>query len=397
MPDGAILRVCVDARWLRPDLSGVTVYTRELIRHLAARDSGDEYVLLFDTREMLERTVDQLGLGRRRNVTSALFPHGVYTVRSQLALPAFLHRQGVNVYHAPDHLVPFGAFRYARAGRIACVATVHDIIPILMPQASPRSRKRKLLGVYRLTLRELMRRAAAIITDSYASRRDIVRALGLSRSEAARIRVVYCGVADMFRPKRLATSDISRRSEKTVLYVGRPDPYKGVVRLVDACSRLPKLVGCPVRLRIVGAADPRYTQAREVAAAMNMLGSIDFCGHLSDADLVRAYQQADVLVLPSEYEGFGLPVVEAMACGTPVVCSRGGALPEVGGDAVVYVEPLDSDALASSIARVLLDDRLRHTMVAHGIAQARRFTWTRTAVQIGAVYRSVAQDREQRS
>jgi glycosyltransferase involved in cell wall biosynthesis len=293
-----------------------------------------------------------------------------------------LRRQGIEVYHAPNYMLPFFAFPRDRPGRIRCVVTIHDVIPLLFPDHAPRSRKARLFFLYRRLMMETARRADLIITVSEASRRDVIGQLAIPPERADRVVAVYNGV----EPPAAAPPAAGTRPP-CLLYVGRFDPYKNVPLLVRAFAALRTEAFPDLRLRLIGPPDPRYPEAGELARALGVDHAVDWAGYVSGPALDRAYREADVLVQPSRYEGFGLPVLEAMAAGTPVVCTRAGALPEVAGDAAVVVEPDDPQALASAVQRVLSDPRERSRLREAGFARVRRFTWARTAEQTLAAYR----------
>jgi alpha-1,3-rhamnosyl/mannosyltransferase len=177
---------------------------------------------------------------------------------------------------------------------------------------------------------------------------------------------------------------------RTILYVGRFDPYKNLPGLIRAFARVREISRQPVRLRVVGSPDPRYPEAQAVAQELKLEHSIDWVGYAGGRSLVKEYQQADVFALLSKYEGFGLTVLEAMACGTPVVCSNRSSLPEVAGSAGVLVDPDDIEAAARAIARVLEDPRYAGELREQGLSQAARFRWTRTAVVTLDAYRKAA-------
>jgi alpha-1,3-rhamnosyl/mannosyltransferase len=384
------VRIGIDARWILDRSSGVGVHTRELIKHLALLDRSNEYVLFFDSPYMREQIVSATGISGARNFTSLLLSFGPYSVWSQLLLPSLLKRLSLDVFHSTDYVVPLLAFPRDPSRGVKCVVTIHDVVPLALPGFSPKARKKRLSPIYRKLMMELGRRADAIITVSNASRVDVTRHLRIPEDRAAVVTTVYNGVASRFRPRESVVPSARGVGTRTVLYVGRSDPYKGLVVLVEAFARLRDACPFPVRLAIAGGKDPRYPEASQRASELGLETSVDWLGYVGDDALVAIYQDADVLVLPSRYEGFGLPVLEAMACGTPVVCSNGGALPEVAGDAALCVNPEDVGGLALAIERVLTDSELRGGLVGKGVRQAARFTWMRMAEATLAVYRDVA-------
>ena len=382
------MRVGIDARWMSLKNSGISVYTRELIKHLALLDRENEYILFFDDERLRERIIAETELKKAGNFSSFLLPYGIYAVRNQLLFPSVIRRLALNVFHSTNYMIPFFAFPRDRGGQIKCVVTVHDLVPLVLPDSSPRSRKKRLFPVYRRLILEVGRRADAVITVSNASRLDVVRYLRIPKSRVTMIKTVYNGVSSQFRP--LQSELVGRKDEcnreRIILYVGRSDPYKGIVNLVEAFARLLEMCPFPVKLKIAGKRDKRYPEAPERALELGIDEFVEWTGYLANDDLVVAYQEADVFVLPSRCEGFGLPVIEAMTCGTPVVCSNRGALPEVAGDAASYVDPDDIEGLTSAILEVLTDPEVRKRLVAKGLKRARQFTWDSTAQKTLEIY-----------
>jgi glycosyltransferase involved in cell wall biosynthesis len=277
-------------------------------------------------------------------------------------------------------MVPLPAFPRERPGRTLCVINVHDVIPLLFRSQVRRSKKARLFPVYRGLMLEVARRADLIITGSSSSRDDIVRELRVK--DSGRVAAIPDGVDERFTP---AAEPHSR--DNTILYVGRLDPYKNVPGLVEAFAKVRRGAVPDARLRIVGPADERYPEAPRLAEALGVARFVEWAGYLGDAELEEAYRQAAVLVLPSHYEGFGLPALEAMACGTPVVCSNVSSLPEVVGDAALTVDPHKTGELASAISRVLSDEPLRRELREKGLRRASLFSWRNTAVLTLQAYR----------
>jgi alpha-1,3-rhamnosyl/mannosyltransferase len=381
------MKIAIDARWIFQEISGIGAYTRELIRHLARIDKDNTYVLFFDHAALLDRTIAETGLRNVPSFSTRRLPFGVFSIRNQLQLPGILNRQGIDIFHSTNYMVPLLAFPKGRRHRTRCVATVHDVIPMLFPRLVPRSRKARLYPIYRWLMRQVGARADVIITDSNAARADILKHLCIG--DASKVKPVYCGVSDRFRPApRPPVTDASR--PRTLLYVGRADPYKNLAAVIRALPDIRKQCPFPVTLTLAGSPDPRYPEAQDLAAALNVRDGIRWTGYLSDEALMAAYHQADLLVHPSLYEGFGLQVVEAMASGLPVVCSNAGSLPEVVGDAAITVDPHDSAALARRVIEVLTDAALAARMSEEGVRRAAQFTWERTAAETLAIYRELA-------
>jgi glycosyltransferase involved in cell wall biosynthesis len=382
------MRVVVDARWIGPAPSGVGVYTTELLRRLPLLAPDLHWHLLFGTPALLKRTLAETGLEGRENVAAETLPYGIFAPEGQWLLPRRLRDLRANLFFSPNYMIPYRAFAPGGQGGPGCgrcVATIHDVIPLLLRGHAPRSRKSRLLPLFRVCLRQCVRRAAAVLTVSQTSQRDIVKALRLAPAEAGRVQVVYNGVDDRFVPPTAPP----RAETRTLLYVGRLDPYKNVVTLVRAFALLRRQCRLPLHLLIVGPDDPRYPEARRMVADLDLQDAVTLLGFLDRWELVAAYQESSLLVNPSCYEGFGLPLVEAMRCGLPVVCCDGGAQAEIVGDAALLVPPEDTHALSDAMLRVLTDEPLRAGLVARGLARARDFTWERAAAETLAIQRRI--------
>jgi len=377
-------RIAIDARWIFREISGIGAYTRELMRRLPGLRPDIEFVFLFTDSAVESRTEKEVGLHGMVNVTTARVPYSVFSPRSQLDLPGVLRELGVTVFHAPNYMIPYRAFPRERSGPIRCVTTIHDVIPLLFPGHAPRSKKTRLFPLFRRLIRETARRADAILTVSEASRRDIIGQLAIPAGREDGVHVVYNGVDPRFRPARSAPP--AGAGERRILCVGRADPYKNLATAVRAFHAARARLPFPARLILAGPRDDRYPEVPALARELGLGDSVQWTGYLHDDDLLKTYQRAHLLVQPSHYEGFGLPVLEAMACGVPVVCSNGGALPEVAGDAAPTLAPDDVDGYTDRIVDILTNPALHAQLRAKGLAQAAGFTWERTAHRTLDVY-----------
>jgi len=264
------------------------------------------------------------------------------------------------------------------------VTTIHDVIPLLFPDAAPRSKKTRLFPIYRRLMIEIGRRSDVIITDSVASARDVASQIRLDAG-GQKVRTVYCGVSPRFQPAATPRW-LTNASTREILYVGRADPYKNLATLIRAFDRTRHRLPFPVRLVVAGSSDSRYREAPELAERLGLGESVRWTGYLGDQELLHCYQQADLLVQPSRYEGFGLQVLEAMACGVPVICSNAGSLPEVTAGAALMLDWDDVAGFADRIVDVLTNADLAAEMRRKGMSQAANFTWTRTARQTLRLY-----------
>ena len=369
----------MDARWVFRELSGIGRYTLELLRQLGERGGDFRFWVMVSDGERRAFVEQAAGLAGKENFEFAELPHGVFSLRGQFAVARWLRDRQIDVYHSTNFMVPLPAFPRRKPHAVKCVCNIHDLIPLVHPEFTPRALKTRFFPVYRALMHEIARRVDGVVTGSESARRDIVQRLGIP---GERIVVAADGVDERYVPGGEKPS--VRGGAKTVLYVGRCDPYKNVPGLVEAFARLVRGGDVKARLRIVGSPDVRYPEAGETARRLGVADRVDWAGYLDEAGLLKAYQEADVLALLSRYEGFGLPVLEAMACGTPVVCSNAASLPEVAGTAARLVEPEDVAGAAAALRDVLTNPETADRLRAAGLEQARRFSW-RTAA--GAVLR----------
>ncbi|GAB4436009.1 MAG: glycosyltransferase family 1 protein [Anaerolineae bacterium] len=269
------------------------------------------------------------------------------------------------------------------------VVTIHDMTLWLYARYHHRKRL--------LSMRPLIplaaRRAAALITVSHSAKADIVRILG---TDAAKIHVIHEAPPADFQPLPPGAALEAVRSRYKlprhfILHVGTLEPRKNLVRLIEVFARLHRAGTIPHSLVFVGANGWKTEPVFEAVARLALHKVVRFLGHVPQDDMAKLYNLADVVTFPSLYEGFGLPVVEAMACGTPVVTSRRGALEEVAGAAAEFVEPTEDDSIAEGLCRVLTDPNRHAELRARGLARAAQFSWAATAAQTMRVYEQVIQ------
>jgi len=293
----------------------------------------------------------------------------------------------VDVFHSPDFLLP--PLRHGRA-----ILTVHDLSFRRLPECADAA----LVAYLNRAVPPSIQRAHLVLADSQSTKADLVELLGVP---AAKIEVLYPGVGDTYQPIRdQATLAAVRQKynlpDNFVLFVGTIEPRKNLVTLLKAfhVSRFTfhasrstfHARATNLKLVIAGGKGWLYAETFATAERLGLSGDVVFLGYVPEADLPALYSLARLFVFPSLYEGFGLPPLEAMACGTPVVCANTSSLPEVAGDAALLVDPLDADGLATAMQQALGDEGLRARMVERGLRQAARFTWRAAAQQLLAIY-----------
>ena len=384
------LKIVIDARWMLREMSGIGVYTRELIRQFVTMDRDNHYLLLFNDPAVMNQVRNEMFPGNAHNFDTRLIDCVVFSIKSQLVLPGLLTREKADVFHSPNYMIPLPAFPRNGKCRTKCVATIHDVIPLIFPDHAPKSRKSRIYPVYRLLMREIGRRAHAIITVSDASRRDVISQLHIPVKAQTKVVTIYNGVSEQFSVGNAERRLHDSGRERIVLYVGRSDPYKNLPLLVRAFAKAKTKCKFPLRLIIAGQPDSRYPEAQQLVKSLGLDGNVNWTGYL-DNDLVNQYHKADLLAHPSLYEGFGLQVAEAMSCGLPVVCTDAGSLPEITGNAAIIVRAGDEDAFCAGMIQVLTDPELACRLSQDGPRQAARFTWQQSAKQTLAIYRKTAE------
>jgi glycosyltransferase involved in cell wall biosynthesis len=279
------------------------------------------------------------------------------------------------LYHATEHLL-------LPLKRVPTVLTVHDLIYHLLPE------HHKPLNYWFLNraMPLFVQRARAVIAVSESTKQDLIRCYSVHPDK---ITVVHEAAAPHFQSASPEVTVSARARyglpEDFILTVGTIEPRKNLSRLLDALQRL-RQKGDDARLVVVGSKGWLYEGFFHRLEELQLGGAVLLPGYVPDADLPAVYSAARVFVLPSLYEGFGLSVLEAMACGTAVVCSHTSSLPEVGGDAVHYFDPTDVEEMAEAIGAVWHDEALQAEMGRRGLAQAARFSWRRAAEETMAVY-----------
>jgi glycosyltransferase involved in cell wall biosynthesis len=370
------MRIALDGRELRAGVrTGIGRYCVEVLRAAAAR--GLSCVVYGDRSTRLELPLPRVTL-------SVL--DGAWTQWwDQVRLPQALRRDGADVFLSPYYKAPLAA-------PCPTVVTIHDLFFIRYP-----GRHRP---VYDATMTRLARlyarRAEAIVADSEYSRREIVTRLGLPPE---RITVIPVGLGPEFAPTALSPAQRERYGldERYVLYVGNFLPHKNLPRLLRAWAALPEPLRRAHQLVLAGGDRARQPALGAEAAALGLGDVVAFPGLIDDADLPALYAGATAFVLPSLEEGFGLPALEAMACGTPVLASRRGALPEVVGDAGLLVDAESQSALTTALLRVLDAPEERAQLAARGLRRACEFAAERTAGRVVDLLQATASLRPARS
>lgn len=371
--------VAIDATTLRGNISGVGYYTARLMESLVNGAGGGvvERVVVLSNREVPLAAGERVTVYERRR-----FP--IRSVWMQLLLPGILRDLKPDLVHFTNYLAPVvtGA---------PYVVSFHDMTLSLFPECH--TLKKRLLTS---SLIPFMARAARLIlTPSESTRRDVVRLL---RADPGRVRVIPYAPSPLFRPAREGPASLEAEHgirPPYFLYVGTLEPRKNMSRALRAFARVAP--GLPDhRFVLVGERGWKYAEVLREAERPELAGRVVLLGYVPESHLPLLYTHADALVYPSLYEGFGFPVVEAMACGTPVLTSRGSSLEEISEGAALLVDPLDEAALASGLEALATDEELRRGLGARGRERAAQYSWERTGRETVAAYQEAYEEARAR-
>ncbi len=373
------MRIAFDLRWIRSrQIDGISRYAINLMVHLLHADSDNDYMLIGDK----ERICAHVDLSPFSHAAVTTIDPPLLSPSDFLWTHRAIERLDVDIFHVPNYLcTPF-------RGRFKKILTVFDLIPFLFPEALSRSRALwRWFYRTRLPARAILRSTDTIITTSEHTKADIVRLLKIN---PAHIQVVWCGIEARFHPNYSFPPDFFETydlPQQFLLYVGRQDPYKGLNYLIQAYAMLPEPLQQQYALVIAGKSDPRYIGAiHELVDNLHLRSRVRFLDYIPDTDLPRLYSAATLLVHPSLYEGFGLPPLEAMACGTPVVYAETSSLTEHIGGAGFAVTPASAGSLAHGMDTLLAQEELRKAFAENGLQWTKRYAWDAIARKILTLY-----------
>jgi len=369
------MKIAIDARKWRD--YGIGTYVRNLVRHLAHLDRETTYFLFCDRAD--QATLRDLA----ENFVPIVDGSSGYGIQEHISIPLRVHRLGADLLHSPHYVLPLLC-------RHRAVVTIHDCIHLLFPEYLPN----RLAPRYaREMMGSAIRRSDLVLTVSEASRRDILSFYPSTNPERVEVVPNAIDEAILQDPGEEEMERVRERYQirgRFVLYAGNIKPHKNLERLIAAFGLLKQRPGHEdVKLLIIGDEVNKYGALRRSVEAAAVRQDVRFFGFVPERTLAALYRLADAFAFPSLYEGFGLPPLEAMACGTPVVTSRISSLPEVVGDAALLVDPYRVDDIASGLERVLGDEALRAGLVARGRERVKLFSWERSIGAIHAHYMKV--------
>lgn len=381
------MKIGIDSRLLH-NPTGIGRYTRSLFYEYTHRHSFDpDTFILFSDRPMFTDQQLECEENSLKNSKTVIAPCQRRILWTNWSLPPLLRQHKIDVYH--------GVCNFELPLRKVCryVVTIHDLVPLFFPELVPK----KHLLFFRVFMKRVAHTADAVITDSEHSKHDIIQHLKIPEDN---IRVIYLGYNQHYQrvqDQRLIADVLAYYGirQPYLLFVGIIEPKKNLERLVQAYTLLQKdaIITKDTQLVIAGGegwfSERLYRKVQE----SELTQQIVFPGFIPDEHLPALYSGAALFVFPSIYEGFGLPVLEAMSCGVPVVTSNVSSLPEIAGEAGFLVDPRQPETIARGIAAVLSDLQLQEQMQAKGYRQAQKFSWQRTAEETYRVYQEVYENR----
>ena len=379
------MRIGIDAGPLLGQ-GGISRYVAPLVRTLLSADPASEYRLVL--RQGWRRQDAPCGLEALAPVVTVRVPDRMLSFwwdRLARTLPVYRDLwRNLDLFLATCLMAPV-----LPAGRV--VSIVYDLIPLRLPEFFPERDR------FRHRLESLIERSAVLVAISHQTRADLVELLGV---DPLRVRVIYPGRGVSLHPAPPdATAEVAARygiQGQYILYVGSLGPHKNVSTLLRAYERARLQDGLAAKLVLVGSR--RWGEATLSALeSVRVRSDIVLTGAVPAADLPPLYSGAACFVFPSQYEGFGLPVLEAMACGTPVIASNAGALPEVAGGAGLLVDPEDPERLAAAMCQLATDQQLRADLAARGLSRAADFSWARSAHDLLTLLREVGEGGHSRA
>ena len=365
------------AKWYRG--TGIGTYTYQLINNLSKVDDSNQYLLILP---------ENSDLKLNNNFSIESFNNSINThFWDEVKTPNILDDYKMELYHVPQNGVGLSE-------NINCLKaiTLHDIIPLRMPETV----SDRYLKIFNDEIPQILANCDGIITVSQFSKEDISKEFNIPKDK---IYVTHLAAEEIYKPlgRHSCKSILEDRygiSDNFILYVGGYSPRKNIIGIIEAFSLLNNSLKQNLKVVITGRKGFSYDKYKKRAEELNVASSVIFTDFIPLEDLPLFYNACEFLVYPSLYEGFGLPPLEAMACGTPVITSNVTSMPEIFYNAALLVNPKDIDALSYSMERVLCDSLLKLTMIQKGLATSSKYSWEKTALNTITAYTNIYNNKK---
>ena len=376
------MRIAINTLPLLDNKAGAERYTQNIIRYLLGGDPVNQYHLILSRINQYHYQTSQVGV-RQTVLNLDTRKKWIRILGEQIILPRLLKHEKIDLLFSPCNIGP-------RNPPVPLVITLFDLHWLRFPELFSRLR----LAYLRRALTWSARQAEAVLTISENSKKDLIHLLSVPEEK---ITVTYVGLDPLFQkiPEKSELHELRRRyglKDRFILSVGQLHKRKNIPGLLQAYRQLSTHSPLNVQLVLAGGDGDGMAEVREAARQIGR-DRVVFAGCLPDEDLLRFYHAAECLVYPSFYEGFGLPVLEAMACGCPVITSDVSSLPEVAGEAALLIDPHRIETITSALVSLLTNPDLSQNLIQKGFKQARRFTWEAAAQKTLAVFEKVKAPR----
>lgn len=381
------MKIGIDCRMLLIRPTGIGQYIFNLVRNLMNIDRSNEYIL-YANNEILADIVNNFQNFRLKIVN--IIP---LSLKEQFSFNKIIKDDKLDLIHIPSFSIPMDI-------NLKTVVTIHDLIHLKFKKEFS-----KIIPLYyNLIVKRGLKKSNAIITDSDNSKNDILKWINLPEEK---IRKIHLGISNSFHLEEDNNKVIYIKNKfgikkNFILYHGSKKPHKNVESLLQSFAILKEKLDIPYKLVITGIQNSRYKETNftniiKKITELKLDNYIVYTGYINENDLCLLYNAASLFVYPSLYEGFGLPPLEAMACGCPVVTSNMGSLPEVCGDAVYYIDPYSIQNIMEGMYKVLTDEKLRKFLTNRGLERAKMFSWEKCARETLKVFEEVHNETGNRS
>lgn len=375
----------IDLRWVRDtNLDGIARYSIEVAKGLLLQNNQQfKITFLFDKEDVRQMVQDFLP---KKTYNSHMVPFPVLSIKELLLLPRILRQLNTDIFFSPNYLTfPFN-------GKTKTILVIHDLTQYVSPETLESNLKWQIFFKFKFQTKFILNKVDKIVTVSKHTKKDIIR---LFKVKGKKISVIYPGVDKRFfikvnNDKLQKVKNYYQVPSDFILSVSRQDSRKNLPNLIRAYDRLSVETKKTYKLVIAGSKHPRfYPKLETLVKNLNLQENVLFTDYISENDLPVLYQLSQLVVYPSFYEGFGLPVLEAMASGVPVVTSSTSSLPEVAGDATVMVDPHSTNGITSAMEKVLNSTSIQNNMIEKGFRQAKKFNWETTSRELQKVFFSL--------